>query len=387
MLNETQLNELLMQYREGTLDQARLDLLEGWADETEANRDLLELLTPGSPLTGELKEFCAYDQMRVWTNIRREAQQRRRRGVFRIAIRTVAAAAVVAALVVGGEMTYKRYSQPQGIVSVIQPGRTMAILELSSGEQIQLTDKAATSITEADQTEISIDSATLTFRQTAQTASAKPIFNTITVPKGCEYQIELSDGTKVWINAESQLIIPTQFAADARRVELRGEAYFEVKSNPKHPFIVKTEKLDVEVLGTSFNVMSYADEPTIETTLITGSVRIHQADREVLLQPGMQAQFDREDQTMTLRDVYAESYAAWSKNMFVFFNEPIASICRKLSRWYGVEIDASSKRLRGIYYSGMIRRTETLNSIAELLSTTDELIFSEVDGRMIVDRK
>ena len=101
----------------------------------------------------------------------------------------------------------------------------------------------------------------------------------------------------------------------------------------------------------------------------------------------MQARFDKTNNTMSTRSVYAEGYAAWSKKMFVFFNEPIESICRKLSRWYDVEIDASSEGLQGICYSGMIGRAETFNSIASLLSATDELVFRERDGRVIVEKK
>lgn len=385
MLNETELQELLLQYKDGTLAPEGRTRLDEWAESAPENKMFLELLSDDSRLTDGIRKLYTYDDRRVWGNILREVSRRRRRLALRRLLQTTAAAAVLAVGVLAFD-AYRESQEFHGFEQAIQPGRTMAVLELSSGEKVCLTDVPANSILEADESEIRIDSASVKITA-AEKPLAEPLINTITVPRGCEYPVELSDGTKVWLNSESEMRFPTRFDPKERVVELRGEAYFEVKSDPSHPFIVMTEQMSVEVLGTSFNLMTYDDEPQMEATLITGSLRVRRDKQEALLVPGMQAQFDRRDNTMTVRPVYAESYAAWARHMFVFFNEPIESICRKLTRWYDVPIDASSPRLKGIRYSGMIRRAESFNNIIELLSTTDELTFSMEDGKVIVDTK
>lgn len=392
MLNDNEIDRLLLAYKAGVIDDADRLKLELWADESEENRALLLMLTAGSTVAEEMKTMNSYDKQRVWGNIRREAARAKRKRVFRALIRSSAAAALLFGMIWSADMLHDRYLERDTLVSVIQPGSSTAVLQLSSGMKIPLDNIGEQQhITEADKTEITVDSKSTKFvstgNQRVPQGKVDPLFNKVIVPKGGEYQLELSDGTKVWLNAQSEITFPTQFSGDTRTVELQGEAYFEVKSDPEHPFIVKTEQMSVRVLGTSFNIMTYSDEPTVETTLISGSLKVVKNEVETLLTPGMQARFDKTNNTMSTRSVYAEGYAAWSKKMFVFFNEPIESICRKLSRWYDVEIDASSEGLQGICYSGMIGRAETFNSIASLLSATDELVFRERDGRVIVEKK
>lgn len=388
MLNDNELYWLLSAYKEGNLDPSGRLKLELWADESEENRVLFDLLSGSSPMTEQMKTLYSYDDERVWRNIRREAAHSRRKRVFRALVRSCAAAVLLLGFVWGADRVYERYEQRDALVSVIEPGRTMAVLELSSGMKVALTDRAEQRITETDKTQIVVNPESATFTQSPEPAKvAEPLINRVIVPKGGEYKLELSDGTKVWLNSESEIAFPTQFTGDTRTVELQGEAYFEVRSDAAHPFVVKTDLLAVRVLGTSFNLMTYRNDPTVETTLITGSLQVIRDDVETLLEPGMQARLDKRSNTLTTRPVYAEGYAAWARQMFVFFNEPISSICRKLARWYDVEIDASAPELDQMLYSGMIQRAETFNKIADLISATDELIFRERDGKIVVEKK
>lgn len=398
MLNETELYRLLSACKEKTLDPSDRLKLEMWADEAEENRALLDLLTGSSQDAELLRTLYSYDRDRVWRNVRREALRNRRRRIFRAVVRTSVAAVLLLGVIWGGERIYDSYQHRDTLASLIPPGRTKAILELSSGMKVSLTDGPEQLLTEADKTEIHVDGESTTFHASGTTSKGdsrakkqtsepvRPLINRLTVPRGGEYQIELSDGTRVWLNAESEISFPTQFTDSLREVRLRGEAYFEVRSDAAHPFIVHTDLLSVRVLGTSFNLTTYDDDPTVETTLISGSLKVIRGQVETLLRPGMQARLDKESNTMTTHEVYAESYAAWAHRMFSFFNEPIPSICRKLARWYDVEIDASDPALNDIFYSGMIERAETLNDIAELFSVTNELIFREREGRIIVEK-
>lgn len=392
MLNDNEIDRLLLAYKAGTIGDADRLKLRLWADESEENRMLFSMLTPHSDIAEQMRSLHSYDKQRVWGNIRREAVRSRRRRLFRRIVRSGAAASLLVAVGWGAHVAHDRYLHRDGLVSVIEPGSSTAVLQLSSGMRIPLGNiEELHHFTESDKTEIRVDSKTTTFalpeQKPASQGNAKPLINKVIVPKGGEYRLELSDGTKVWLNAQSEITFPTQFTGDVRTVELKGEAFFEVESDPRHPFVVNTGQMSVRVLGTSFNIMTYSDEPTTETTLISGSLKVLKNGVETVLRPGMQARFDKTSNTMTTRTVYAEGYAAWARNMFVFFNEPIESICRKLARWYDVEIDAGSESLRGVCYSGMIGRAETFNSIASLLSATDELIFRERDGRVIVERR
>lgn len=397
MLNENELYRLLSAYKENTIAPSDRLRLEMWAGESEENRALLGLLSGDSSDAELLRTLYSYDRERVWRNIRREALYRRRRRIFRAVIRTSAAAVLLLGAIWGGERIYDTYQRRDTLVSLITPGQTKAILELSSGMKVALTDGPEQLLTEADKTEIHIDAKSTTFQaadkepeqnvgKEVAAKPSRPLVNRLTVPRGGEYQVELSDGTRVWLNAESEITFPTQFSDSIREVHLRGEAYFEVHSDASHPFVVRTDLLSVRVLGTSFNLATYDDDPTVETTLISGSLKVIRDNVETLLRPGMQARLDKASNAMTTHEVYAESYAAWAHRMFSFFNEPIPSICRKLARWYDVEIDASDPGLNDILYSGMIERAETLNDIAELFSATNELIFREREGRIIVEK-
>lgn len=388
MFNNNEIDKLLLAYKAGTIDQSGRLKLEVWADQAEENRALLDLFAGTSPIADELKTLYSYDEQRVWRNIRREAIRRRRKRIFSALLRTTAAAALLLGILGGGEFLYSRYQARDVLMSVIPAGQTAAVLQLSSGRQLELTGEVIQHLTEEDNTAIEVDAKSTKFTTDTKTGKHnESLFNKIIVPKGGEYQLELCDGTKVWLNSQSEITFPTRFDDHTRTVELKGEAYFEVTSNPEHPFIVKTDQMSVKVLGTSFNIMTYSDDPIVETTLISGSLKVIKDNVETLLAPGMQAQIDKQSNTITTRVVYAESYAAWAKQMFVFFNEPIESICRKLSRWYDVEIDASAESLRTIRYSGMIERAETFNKIVDLLSATDELVFRERDGKVIVETK
>lgn len=389
MLTEHELHSLLTAYKQGTIDPPGRLRLEMWACESEENRLFMGLLSESAAENQLLRTLYSYDEERIWHNIRRTALRDRRRRLTRRITRIAVAASLLLGMIWGTEQLYDSYQRRDALVSVIPAGRTMAVLELSSGMKVELTDQAEQHITEADETHITVHAESTTFSLPGQKAAptAAPLFNKVSVPKGGEYQLELCDGTKVWLNSESEITFPTQFADSIRSVALRGEAYFEVKSDAAHPFVVETELLSVRVLGTSFNLMTYADDPTVETTLISGSLQVIRNEEMTLLTPGMQARLDKRSDTMTTQAVYAESYAAWARQMFVFFNEPVESICRKLARWYDVDIDASAPELRQMRYSGMIERAESFNKIADLLSATDELVFREREGKIIVEKK
>ena len=269
---------------------------------------------------------------------------------------------------------------------LIKPGGDKAVLTLADGSKIILEDakkgvlanQAGVSIQKTADGEI-LYSFAKNEKPTSEPLSKKLIYNKIETPFGGKYQIYLPDGSKVWLNSASTLRFPALFSGNTREVELNGEAYFEVAKNPKLPFRVITKNQVVEVLGTQFNINSYADEETFKTTLIEGSVKIIYKDKVVLLSPGQQFQPDVASTEVT--EVDTEEVSAWKNGYFLFVNEDIQSIMKKISRWYNVEVSYSGK-IPDIGFGGNISRSKSINEVLDVLQLTNEVHF-KLEGRRI----
>ena len=279
---------------------------------------------------------------------------------------------------------------------VILPGTNGAILTLANGKTINLS-KAKTGIVITTSGLTYTDGDSLTAGRNDDLIDKRQM--SISTPKGGQYQVLLPDGTKVWLNAASSLKVPAGFAdpkSAGRRVELRGEAYFEVarvmrsagqrgKHAEKLSFVVATDKQEVQVLGTHFNISSYADESSVKTTLFEGSVRVSVSglvQGTVLLSPGQQAVLAGQDIKVSQADL--EEALAWKNGFFKFNSEPVQSVMRKLSRWYNVDViyegEISKDRV-----NGTISRNKNINEVLEMLEGT-KLVKFKVEGRKVIVR-
>ncbi|MBO9571917.1 MAG: FecR family protein, partial [Chitinophagaceae bacterium] len=190
-------------------------------------------------------------------------------------------------------------------------------------------------------------------------ALAKEVFNTMTTPRGGQYQLILPDGSKVWLNSASSIKYPTVFQGKNRIVELSGEAYFDIKENKKLPFIVKTQKAEVLVLGTEFNINSYSDEPEFSTTLINGSVKVSIGNNAKTILPGQQARIlNSKPNSLTVNnDIDITQVIAWQKGIFRFEGASLDIIARQLSRWYDVEINVGRNNKAIVLGGGIVKKT------------------------------
>ena len=269
--------------------------------------------------------------------------------------------------------------------AVILPGDDKAILTLSDGTRIILED-AKNGIL-ANQAGVSIQKTSdgellYAFSNSANSvtqAEANILYNKIETPIGGKYQVNLPDGSKVWLNSSSSLRFSALFNGDTREVELSGEAYFDVSKNKSKPFRVITKDQIVEVLGTQFNINSYSDEGPIKTTLIEGSVKIIYKDKVVLLSPGQQ--FQPKELVSAVLEADTEEVVAWKEGYFVFKNEDIKSIMRKLSRWYNVEVSYSGD-IPEVGFGGNISRSKDISEVLDVLQLTNAIHF-KVEGRRI----
>lgn len=269
---------------------------------------------------------------------------------------------------------------------VISPGDNKAILTLSDGSKIILED-AKNGIL-ANQAGISIQKTSdgellYSFSNSANTVTPESkenvIYNKIETPVGGKYQVNLPDGSKVWLNSSSSLRFSALFNGNTREVELSGEAYFDVSKNKSKPFKVNTKDQIVEVLGTQFNINSYSDEGPIKTTLIEGSVKIIYKDKVVLLSPGQQ--FQPKESALKVVEADTEEVVAWKDGYFVFKNEDIRSIMRKLSRWYNVEVSYSGN-IPDVGFGGNISRSKDISEVLDVLQLTNAVHF-KVEGRRV----
>ncbi|HVU54717.1 MAG TPA: FecR domain-containing protein [Puia sp.] len=210
--------------------------------------------------------------------------------------------------------------------------------------------------------------------------------NKIVVPVGGQYRVMLPDGTHVWLNAASSLEYPVEFTGDRRQVKLTGEAYFEVARNTAMPFIVNVnDKMDVNVLGTHFNIMAYDDEEKIATTLLEGAVKVvdraHPGNVKTLT-PGQQAN-RAENGGIDVTDVDTEEAIAWKDGQFLFVNEDIHSIMRKLARWYDVKVEYS-RSLKNKSFDGSISRNRNISEVLKLMELTKSVHFTYGERKITV---
>jgi len=269
----------------------------------------------------------------------------------------------------------------------ITPASDKAVLTLANGEQIILDDLANGDLANEQGTKVIKLNGTLSYNPISAVHQGELIYNTITTAKGKQYRLILADGTSVWLNAASELRFPITFPSGERRVELNGEAWFEVAKDSKRPFTVslrsntKEDKGEVTALGTQFNVNSYDNEKLVKTTLLEGSVRVSRKDANpIILRPGQQAQAEPGRISM-IRDANTDQVTAWKNNLFDFDNENIEDIMRQLTRWYDISVIYEGP-LPDKHYFGSIRRQVNLSEVLNMLEIAGGIDF-RIDGRKV----
>ena len=265
----------------------------------------------------------------------------------------------------------------------IAAGTTGARLTLGDGSVVDVLKDRAVELKEVDGTKIVTDSIGIDY-STQETVDTAEVMNTVQTLTGMEYMLTLSDGTRVFLNAETKLKFPTKFRKEERVVVLEGEAYFEVRKDATHPFIVKANDVDVKVLGTSFNLRSYSDENSIATTLVSGKVAVYAGENSEEIVPGEQAVYMKETGKMEVKPIDVTLYTAWHTGKFIFRNETLEEMMSYLSRWYGVKyrfIDEGAKKLQ---IGARLDRYNDMNPIIEMLKKTGLVNITQVDNMLYI---
>ncbi len=298
--------------------------------------------------------------------------------------------AVVAVFVVClGIMWIWNYNKSHVDLNTIVPGTSMAELVLSDGSVRYLNEESQEVDAKIDGAVIYNRGSELYYATTDSVFSEqKMVYNELRVPIGAEYQLILSDGTKVWLNSQSYLRYPVFFLNNNREVELIGEAFFEVAPDTKRPFFVRLNNhVSVEVLGTSFNVRSYPDEENIETVLEQGKVRMGDDKSHIVLKAGMRAVYKCAEKDLTAEKVNTALYTSWRLGHFVFQEERLESILNRLSKWYNIQVFFSNKAAKDLIFSGNIRRYETIVKLLDALEISGNVDFDIQEETVIVTMK
>jgi hypothetical protein len=278
---------------------------------------------------------------------------------------------VIAATYLYRQLLHKPEMSSQQIVSneqptSIEPGGNKALLTTSDGSSINLDSIQDGTVITKGSAKISKREGLLVYDITASSAGNDVIENTLSTPRGGQYQVVLADGTKVWLNAASSLRFPSDFPGGQRVVELAGEAYFEVAKDKHKPFLVKVGRMEVNVLGTHFNVNAYAEEKTIKTSLLEGSVKITNGTASSLLQPGEQAVLRNADNKVRINRVNMDKVVAWKNGVFQFDDADITVVMREIARWYNVEI-VYTGNVPTRQFEGKISRNAELIEVLKIL--------------------
>lgn len=366
-----ELRQLIAKYNAGQATPAEREFIEAWYDSIHGEDAVLddrEWHKMGMQLHQRLQPATGQDlPLRVV-----------KRGGFRY-WRTVAAAALI--LVAGAGIYYLQHRQPAMVVADadLAPGTRRATLITEDGQRIALVNNVSALVPTGKAIQANgliryNNNSTLPSRADAG------IMNTISTPRGGTYEVVLTDGTKVWLNAASSLHFPVYFAGNERTVTLDGEAYFEVAPDAAKPFHVITRQQRTDVLGTHFNINAYTDEPVITTTLTQGSVRVGNGQDSTLLQPGNQTLLSKESLRL-VRDADTSTAMAWQHDQFAFNNADISAIMRQLGRWYDVEVVFDGP-LPAERFSGKISRNVNASTALQVLAASG--INFKIEGRKII---
>ena len=365
----------------GIADEKEVASLNTWLKNSTKNYEYYERLCKN--YNSDKLELGAEDLKKSWNKIKPQKTFFNKLSVKR-AVQYAAAVLLPLFFAAGVMLLTDTPSQTGKTTHKIRPGASKAILKLSDGQLIELNANKTQVIKDNEGGVLGIDSIDLLKYNQKNEEAAITSFNTIQIPRGGNYQLVLSDGTKVWLNSESSLTYPVSFAGNSREVFLTGEAFFDVKSDQTAPFIVKTSITDIKVYGTQFNVMGYENDDVIETTLVKGNIAVLVKGQETLINPGQQARINKNSKKMFVNEVNVDLYTAWKDGIFRFEQMTLQQMAYKLERWYDVKFFFANEDVKGKRFTGAVRRETNFEFFIDLIEETTKVKIDINDKTVLV---
>lgn len=369
---------LMIRYLDGEASETEILALQEWLGESGQHQAEFEQLRQDWLCAGYVQRYATD---KAWQKIERRLLRRLTEKRRRLWMRAVGYAAVIAVLFGVGYYSvgyYRQHEHLEKIAGNIEPGSHKAVLILGSNEEVVLSNEEDKTL-QGKTSVVKKEGNTLIYDKSGDILREQVVYNRLITPRGGEYSVVLSDGTKVWLNAESELKYPVHFAGKEREVYLKGEAYFSVTKQNEQPFVVYVGDSRITVLGTEFNVRSYQDEE-IAATLVKGAVRIHDVGRECDLTPGMQAVIEKDE--IRVREVDTDLYTAWKDGYFIYREKTLEDIMKELSRWYDFTYDCRSEELRRMTLTAKLRKFDRVEDIFDILKRTGRLDFA-IQGKNV----
>lgn len=375
------IKELIIRCQLGVLTPSERQVLDAWRDESEIHEQLYQRLMDGERTSSHLEALDAIDVNKAFIRNQKLLQRQSNRRIIRYSISWAAIVALIIGLIQFWPDAPQPDTLPLTLQKEIEPGSHQAELVFADGSSVQLLPDMK-EIFRDGSSEVTVTGNKVNYSGVAK--GARTDWHLIRTPLGGEYSITLADGTVVWLNAMSELKYPVRFDGKERRVELKGEAYFQVKQNADQPFYVGIGDYQVKVLGTSFNVKAYANDHNWETTLCTGSVNLEDLNNRnhVILTPGKQAICTRATRQIEVKEVDTDLYTAWTKGEFRFDNTSVEEIFTVLQRWYNIEVFYTNSQVRNEVFTGKLPRFDNLQVILNIMEKVSNLHF-EVKGNTV----
>ena len=383
MKNPFEFTKELLRYTRGELSKEEEKGIEQVLSEVEGMNTLVGELKDKNRIEHEMHIIAKFDTERALSKLKNRKQVKRR-GI----LSWIAAASVV---VIGGVSAWILLSQEPDVHNLpvaekFEPGKAVVTLEMASGLKYRL--DTLSSVVRNNRVNVAFDNNDRVLKIKEQDSLAdgatKEIgYNTINVPYGGTYTVELCDGTKVYLNSGTTLEFPSRFDGKVRSVILKGEAYFDVARNVSKPFVVEVDEMKVKVLGTSFNVKSYVDEPGVYTTLVEGSVAIlRDGQPEKKIKPGEQAYYNKGVGTLSIAEVDVNEFTSWKDGLFYFKDIALEEILRIVSRWYDLEVFYMNQGAKSVIYSGKLPMYSSVEDVLRKFEISGDVRF-ELKGRTL----
>lgn len=384
--NDITIIRLILGHWAGKLSEPEKKELDNWLAQSEKHRIYFQKWCDDERQNELLSKIGCYDPGEGWQQVVRKRNMRRNRRWWLVAAASVA-------ILFGGLAVYRYSKIPVSLPlaseeTSIYPGKRMARLITPSGETVLLDTLRQT---DTQQMKLHNDQGRVVIQAACGDANGdQPVYHCLEVPRGGEFSFLLPDSTTVFLNAESRLRFPDRFVPGSERiVYLSGEAYFDVKRDPRSPFLVCLEHSAVKVTGTSFNVKAYPDDTNEATTLISGTVSmgIGTTEQWIVLKPGEQGYYDATRKTLLQQTVDVNYYTAWKDGVFAFYRQPLEEVMKTLGCWYLFDTHYQNEALKSILYTGKINRHASIREVLHTFELMDELTFDIKGKEVIVSRK
>lgn len=382
---------LIVKYLLDSISEDEKQILNNWISEKNSNKQLFYKIMQSENyrLWAELAENI--DLKTDWENVLSTIEIKKRKKL-RLNILKYAAVFLLPVIVASGIYFYTMHDEPVELlaqVDSIQPGKTKAVLVLGNGKSVDLDTSEDISILELDGTQIEKSEGSLNYTKSGASTIVAPIYNTIIIPRGGEYSLVLSDGSRIFLNSMSEFRYPVQFSGNKREVELTGEAYFEVAKNVSMPFHVKTKGIEIEVLGTSFNVNAYEDNDNIVTTLVEGRVRLNsnETTETFELTPSEQAIYSLANGETKISKVNVSQFTGWKDGKLIFYDSKLEDVMKSLSRWYSFDITYTNAEIREIRTNCNLDKRENIYEFLDIIRTTGKIEINVEKNNITLSKK